>query len=108
MFEFVLVKEILDLVLFPREKCEFENSLPKNIEFKKRGVCVGEDDVYFNHTIVKYHLMNGYIPWRGTHEKHPTLIHMFIEVLCKLGGVVVDVTSSTCGFVILSVAFMFQ
>lgn len=80
----------------------------KNIKFEKQGVCVGENDVYFDYTVVEDHLMDGSIPWRGTHEKHPTLIQMFIGALCKLGGVVVDVTSSTCGFVILSFAFMFQ
>ena len=52
--------------------------------------------------------MDGFVPWRGDCEKHPTLIHMFIEVLCKHGGVVIDVTTSRCGFVFLSSTFMFQ
>lgn len=80
----------------------------KNIEYEKQGACVIDDGVYSNYNIVKNQLMNGFFPWRGTHEKYPTLIQMFIEVLCKLGRVVVDVTTSTCGVVIFSFAFVFQ
>ena len=96
-------------MLFCREKnANVKISFNKNIEFEKQGVCVGDDDVYFNYTTVKDQLMNGSIPWRGAREKHPTLIQMFIEALCKPGGVVVDVTASTGGFVIFITAFMFQ
>ena len=45
--------------------------------------------------------MNCSVPWRGAHEKHPILMQMFIEVLCKSGAVVIDVTTSTGGFTIL-------
>jgi hypothetical protein len=70
--------------------------------------CVDEDDVYFYYATVRDQLMDGFVPWRGASAKHPTLIHMFYEVLCKPGGVVIDVTTSRCGFVILSSTFMFQ
>ena len=40
----------------------------QNIEFKKQGVCVGEDDVYFNYTIKNNQLMNGFMPWQGARE----------------------------------------
>ena len=45
--------------------------------------------------------MNGFVPWRGAREKHPILMQMFIEALCKPGAVVIDVTTSTGGFTIL-------
>ena len=76
-------------------------SFNKNLEFEKQGVCVGEDDVYFNYTTKKNQLMNGSVPWRGTREKHPILMQMFIEALCKPRVVVIDVTASTGGFTIL-------
>jgi hypothetical protein len=34
--------------------------------------------------------MNSLVPWRGACEKHPIFIQMFVEVLYKLGIVVVD------------------
>ena len=43
-------------------------SFNKNIEFEKQGLCVGEDDVYFNYTTKEDHLMNGSVPWLGTCE----------------------------------------
>ena len=52
--------------------------------------------------------MDLWIPWLDPSEKHPTLIQMFIEVLCQHGGVVVDVITSIGGFVILSSTFMFE
>ena len=44
--------------------------------------------------------MNGSVSWRGACEKHPILMQMFIEALCKPGAVVIDVTTSTGGFTI--------
>lgn len=79
-------------------------SFNKNIEFDKQGVCVGEDD--FNYTIKKYQLMNDFVPWQGAHEKHPTLIQVFIETLCKHGVVVIDVTASTDELTTSSSTFM--
>ena len=76
-------------------------SFNKNIEFEKQGVCVGEDDVYFNYTTEKIQLMNGFVLWRGAREKHPILMQMFIEALCNPGAVAIDVTVSTGGFTIL-------
>ena len=90
------------ILLYCREKNAHVKVLfNKNIEFEKQGVCVGEDDVYFNCTNEKNQLMNGSVPWRGAREKHPILMQMFIEALCKPGAVVIDVTASTGGFTIL-------
>ena len=75
-------------------------SFNENIEFEKQDVCVGENDVYFNYTTEKNQLVNGSIPWRGAREKHPIIMQMFIEVLCKSGAVVIDVTASTSVFAI--------
>jgi hypothetical protein len=68
----------------------------KTIEFEKQGVCVGEDDVYFNYyTIKEDHLINGSVPWRGTCEEHLIFfIWMFIEALPKVGTLIVDAATS--------------
>ena len=89
------------ILLYCREKnAHVKVSFNKNIEFEKQGICVGDDDVYFNYSIEKNQLVNGSIPWRGAREKHPILMQMFIEALCKLGAVVIDVTASTGVFAI--------
>lgn len=77
-----------------------EIAFNKNIEFEKQGLCIGEDDVYFNYTIVIDQLMNGSVSWWGACEKYPKLIQIFIKALSKPRGVVVDVIASTRGFVI--------
>jgi predicted rRNA methylase YqxC with S4 and FtsJ domains len=88
--------------LYCREKnAHVKVSFNKNIGFENQGVCIGEDDVYFNYTIEKNQLMNGSVPWRGACEKYHILMHMFIKALCKSGRVVIDVTASTGGFTIL-------
>lgn len=48
------------------------------------------------------------VSWQGACEKHPALIQMFVEALCELGEVVVDITNSACGFINLSSICMFQ
>ena len=73
----------------------------KNLEFEKQGVCIGEDDFYFNYTNEKTQLMNGSVPWRGARKKHTILMQIFIEALCKPGAMVIDVTTSTGGFTML-------
>lgn len=73
----------------------------KNIKFEKQGVCGGKDNVYFNYTVEKNQLMNDYVSRQGPLEKHPILTQMFIEVLCKHGALVIDVTTSTGEFTIL-------
>ena len=62
---------------------------------------VGKDEFYFNYATKKNQLINGFILWQGARQKHPILMDMFIEALCKPGAVVIDVTTSTNGFTIL-------
>ena len=64
----------------------------------KEGVSVKDDDIIFIYTSENNQLMDGSVPWRGAQEKHRDVYQMFIESLTKLGGVVVDVTASTCTF----------
>jgi hypothetical protein len=66
----------------------------KNIEFEKQGICIDKDDVYFNYTIEKTQLKNGYVHWREARKKNPILMKMFIEALCKPWMVVIDITTS--------------
>jgi hypothetical protein len=88
-------------LLYCREKnAHVKVAFNKNIEFEKQGVCIGEDDIYFNYTTEKNQLMNGSVPWRGAREKHPIFMQIFIEALCKPRGVVIDVTASTGRFTI--------
>ena len=97
------------ILLYCREKnAHVKVAFNKNIEFEKQGVCIGEDDIYFNYTTEKNQLMNGFVPWRGACEKHLIFMQMFIEALCKPRAVVIDVTTSTCGFTILMFTIYIQ
>ena len=51
----------------------------------------------FNYTTEKNQLMNGFVSWRGAHEKRLILMQMFIEDLCKLITVVMEVTTLLVG-----------
>lgn len=62
-------------------------SFNKSIEFENQGVRVGHDDVHFNYARKKDQLLNSSMPRRGTRERHPILVQMFIEVLCKHAAV---------------------
>ena len=62
----------------------------------------------FNYTIEKDQLVNGFVLWQGTHEKHHILIQMFIEALSKPKEIVIDVVASTVGYTILSSTIMFR
>jgi hypothetical protein len=73
-------------------------SFNKNEVLVKEGVSVKDDDIIFNYTSEKDQLMDGLVPWRGAREKHRDIYQMFIESLTKSGGVVMDVTPSTCTF----------
>ena len=56
-------------MLFCSEKhAHVKMAFNKNIEFENQGVCVGNNDVYFNYTIEKYQLMKGSFPWQGACE----------------------------------------
>lgn len=74
------------------------SSFNKNEVLVKEGVNINDDDVIFNNISEKDQLMDGSMPWRGAREKHRNIHQMFIESLTKHGGVVVDVTASTCSF----------
>ena len=73
-------------------------SFDKNEVLVKENVSVKDDDILFNHTSKKDQLMDGSVPWRGAHKKHRDVYQMFIESLTKPGGVVLDITASTCTF----------
>ena len=71
-------------------------SFNKNEVLIKEGVSIKDDDIIFNTTSENDQLMDGSVPWRGAQERHRDRHQMFIESLTKHGGVVVDVTASTC------------
>lgn len=59
------------LLFFCEKNANMKISFNKTIECKKQGVCVGEDDAYFNcYTTKEDHLMCGLVPWQGTCEEH--------------------------------------
>lgn len=89
------------ILLFCSEKnANVKITLNKKIEFKKQGVCVWNDNMYFNYNIEKNLLMNGSVSWRVSSEKHPIFIKMFIETLYEIGMVVVDITTSDDWFLV--------
>jgi hypothetical protein len=73
-------------------------SFNNNEVLVNEGVSVKDDDIIFNYTPKKDQLMDGLVSWHGAREKHRDVYQMFIESLTKSGGIVVDVTASTCSF----------
>lgn len=68
---FVVVEGDTKSLLFCSEKhVHVKTPFNNNIEFENQGVCVGNDDVYFNYNFEKDQLMNGSFPWQGACEKH--------------------------------------
>lgn len=108
MFEFILVMEIPNYIVLPQQNTNVKRTFNNNIEFKRKNYASMKMMFILIIFLMKYQLMDEFVPWWSACEIYPTLIQLFIEALCEPRRAVVDTTIYTYEFVILKSIFIFQ